>query len=517
MKSLNSFINFRSSRPNLQSSYISLDRWLTVGSPSGLDAKWKQNPFMRFAVVLTLIFSIGMGNAWGADKTVTWTATNGALGNNTVTTTTNATGNISTGSYSWDYTRSYYSHTSTNTDAVGWQGPNGGKKYIQLGKNGFVEELTLTTSNIPGTIKSVTVDCASYSAKHNVAISVGGTSYLSSTATPSWSNNTGGTKTGTGTSSGTITISFTGTGDSRALYINSVSVTYNNDAPAAKYTVSFDTGTGNPSQADITEASGGAGITLPAGPTPTCSGDGWSFAGWKETSAVTSETTVAPTLLSAGSTYHPTGNVTLYAVYAKEGYAREKSSITSGSKYLIVANYDSKNYVMTDSYSLDGDSEGHMDSEQVDEDEDDFYLASSIDSDWRYSIEGTPSHYDIRDVKNSSSENYLDIAYKNWYGKDNDDTDEWIITVSSGNWTLQNEYHSNYLAFNTTNKVFERRSGTVWLYKQVTVYFSNPTCCTPLGSVNGSITLSNEEAVQNRLSFSYYISISKIILQNVSA
>ncbi len=36
MKSLNSFINFRSSRPNLQSSYISLDRWLTVGSPSGL-------------------------------------------------------------------------------------------------------------------------------------------------------------------------------------------------------------------------------------------------------------------------------------------------------------------------------------------------------------------------------------------------------------------------------------------------------------------------------------------------
>ena len=40
MKSLNSFINFRSSRPNLQSSYISLDRWSTVGSPSGLDAKW---------------------------------------------------------------------------------------------------------------------------------------------------------------------------------------------------------------------------------------------------------------------------------------------------------------------------------------------------------------------------------------------------------------------------------------------------------------------------------------------
>lgn len=196
----------------------------------------KKNFNLRWLLVPILLIVLGVGNVWGADKTVTWTATNGALGSNTVTTTTNATGNISTGSYSWNYTRSYYSHTNSNTDAVGWQGPNGGKKYIQLGKNGFVEELTLTTSNIPGTIKSVTVDCASYSANHNVAISVGGTSYLSSTATPSWSNNAGGTKTGTGTSSGTITISFTGTGNSRALYINSVSVTYNNDAPSG-YTV----------------------------------------------------------------------------------------------------------------------------------------------------------------------------------------------------------------------------------------------------------------------------------------
>ena len=51
---------------NLQSKDVRHDRRLTVGSPSGLDAKWKQNPFMRFAVVLTLIFTIGIGNVWGA-------------------------------------------------------------------------------------------------------------------------------------------------------------------------------------------------------------------------------------------------------------------------------------------------------------------------------------------------------------------------------------------------------------------------------------------------------------------
>lgn len=65
MKSLNSFSIFRSSRPNLPSSYISLDCRLTVGSPSGMTAKLQVNSFMRFAVFLTLIFTLGVGNVWG--------------------------------------------------------------------------------------------------------------------------------------------------------------------------------------------------------------------------------------------------------------------------------------------------------------------------------------------------------------------------------------------------------------------------------------------------------------------
>ncbi len=55
---------------NLQSNDAICDCRLTVGSPSELDAKWKQNPFMRFAVVLTLIFTIGSGNAWGDPTTI---------------------------------------------------------------------------------------------------------------------------------------------------------------------------------------------------------------------------------------------------------------------------------------------------------------------------------------------------------------------------------------------------------------------------------------------------------------
>ena len=80
------------------------------------------------------------------------------------------------------------------------------------------------------------------------------------------------------------------------------------------YKVSFSTGTGNPSQDPITETLGGQGITLPDGPEPTCSTDGWEFAGWAE-APVNSQTTTAPTFLSG--TYHPTANCTLYAVYKK--------------------------------------------------------------------------------------------------------------------------------------------------------------------------------------------------------
>ena len=36
-------------------------------SPSGMTAKLQVNSFMRFAVVLTLIFTLGVGNVWGAD------------------------------------------------------------------------------------------------------------------------------------------------------------------------------------------------------------------------------------------------------------------------------------------------------------------------------------------------------------------------------------------------------------------------------------------------------------------
>ena len=114
---------------------------------------------------------------------------------------------------------------------------------------------------------------------------------------------------------------------------------------ATKYTVTLSAGPGT-CAASVTEAYAGAGVTLP---TPTLDGCGeWSFAGWKTTSAVTTETTTEPTLIAAGA-YSPTSDITLYAVYQRTettsggGEASltkmvAGNTLSNGDKIVVVAN-----------------------------------------------------------------------------------------------------------------------------------------------------------------------------------
>ena len=169
---------------------------------------------LKLFLSMLMLIAFSVGNVWAADVTTTWTATSGAFGSGIGSGTFNTTVSGSSDTQEWSYARTL----SSGVSYTGWT-----SNCIQLGKNGGVENLTLSTSNIPGTIKSVAVECASYQGKHNVSITVGETAYLASTATSSWT--TVGAKSGTGTSSGTITISFTG--GTRALYIKSITVVYN--------------------------------------------------------------------------------------------------------------------------------------------------------------------------------------------------------------------------------------------------------------------------------------------------
>ncbi len=119
-----------------------------------------------------------------------------------------------------------------------------------------------------------------------------------------------------------------------------ITITVNDAVP---YTVTFNAGTGTCGTSSLTEAAGLAGVPLPS-----ATGiSGWDFAGWA--TAATENTEVAPTLYTAGSTYHPTDNCTLYAVYSFSEVstttykrATSVSDITSASSVVIVYNGSSK-------------------------------------------------------------------------------------------------------------------------------------------------------------------------------
>lgn len=168
--------------------------------------------------------------AASGNVTVTWTATSGALGSTIAEVDGTASGTIATKaaggtpSYDWSYTRTLKS----GEDNVGWS-----SSYIQLGKNGGVENVVFNTSNIPGTIVSVAVDCSSYSAKHKCTITVGGNTYLAATNTASWTTKSTltGEYPGSGANSGEIVVSFTNDTNARAMYIKSITVVYTPPTP----------------------------------------------------------------------------------------------------------------------------------------------------------------------------------------------------------------------------------------------------------------------------------------------
>lgn len=148
--------------------------------------------------------------------------------------------------------------------------------------------------------KSVTISCATSGATIR---------YTTNGTTPTATSGT--------VYSSAITVSSTQTIKAiayKACYTNSAvaSAAYTINLP--KYTVSFDAHGIATDPASLTEATAGAGVTLPS-LTVDC-GD-WEFAGWRATAVSTATTTLPTNLLAAGSNYKPTANTTLHAVYKK--------------------------------------------------------------------------------------------------------------------------------------------------------------------------------------------------------
>ena len=213
---------------------------------------------LRLLLVMLLILTVSA--AWGAEVTFNPSTDKGSV---------TANGTTSTGD---KVTKSGFTITSSN-------GVMGNGSNYRVYQNGTLS-ITSTVGNI--TAISFTFSSSSYTG--------GFESSYTGLSTTSWS--------ASATSQARIT---------------KIAITYT-PTFTTKHTVTLEAGSGSVINTKLTEASAGEGVELP---TPTLNGcDEWTFAGWKTTSAVTTETSTKPTLIAAG-TYKPTEDITLYAVYQR--------------------------------------------------------------------------------------------------------------------------------------------------------------------------------------------------------
>ena len=285
-----------------------------------------------------------------------------------------------------------------------------------------------------------------------------------------------------------------------------------------KYTVSFNTGAGNPAVSPITEATAGAGITLPAGPTPACSADGWTFAGWAA-AVVGEETTTAPTLLSGN--YNPTDNVTLYAVYKRteEGGGSEikyvqvtaLSQINAGGSFIITNGTKYLPSTTTSSTVAQADmveiTAGVVTGTIVDAmkwsfsaaDKDGYITITNADSKYLYA---TASNSGLRVNNTSDSWKFEEYTVSEVLGfamQEKTNSRYCAVYTDGSDWRT-------YTTKNATN--YKTNSGRLDLYKatevsaSTTYYLSAPSCCTKhnielvLGVQHGSISADLAEACE---------------------
>ena len=460
MKSLNSFINFRSSRPNLQSSYISLDRWLTVGSPSGLDAKWK----LKLVAVLAILLTVGVGNVLGADETLTITGTA-----------------VSWGSGSGYKTGSGTLATDASTNiGLSWTDTYNNSGIQMKKSSGLLYSTSYPSTN--NKIKSVKITNSTNSA--TLSCSTDGSSWTTITYTS-----------GTAKDVSSSNYKYFKVVPSGSAYcvLTSIIVVYTTGAPAVAHTVTYNAGTGS-CKASEKEASAGAGVTLPT-PTHSCYSEGWSFAGWTTGVLVSSETDETPDpLYAGGSTYKPSNDITLYAVYQKgDGLYHLVTTLPTGEDipgYYMIVNTSAQKamdaYVVS-SYYLDADATGTITSNAINPENVDYFSYNH----WKVTYESSKWIF-----YNESQKKYLynyNSTYKN-LGITGTKPAGYTVSLSGGYAVFASaDVSGAYIYYDSSNSRFAGNSTTknLHLYKlEEATYYSNPTCCTPLGSVNGSITLS---------------------------
>lgn len=263
---------------------------------------------LRLLLVMFLTLTIS-ANAWGADYELVTSAPSDWSGEYLIVAGTSALsgGTSSWGTYATVKVTNNKISTTDNISVTISKGGTSGTYYIYMNSNSkYLQEVTGNTF--------ATADAGSTDTEWKISLNQGNAQIACASATTRYLRLNG-------TSGYRCYTSATGT----------LPKLYKKVTAASSYTVTLDAGPGT-CAASVTEASAGAGVTLP---TPTLDCGDWEFAGWKTTSAVTTETTTEPTLIPAGN-YKPSNNITLYAVYQRTeggggGGSVETTKVFSGA------------------------------------------------------------------------------------------------------------------------------------------------------------------------------------------
>ena len=181
------------------------------------------------------MFIGGVNSAWAADKQNV----------SNVTTSFSATGNVTSNfTQSGDFTAATWSLDVTWKNGASWQAMNASKG-SQVGSGSKpASSIILTGTNIPGTIKSVKVNSSVASGgATTVGVVVGSTTFQCNNASTATLQTSAADYTFTGEASGNVVLTWTQSSSSKAIYIKSVTITYEESDPSdtrAETTVTID-------------------------------------------------------------------------------------------------------------------------------------------------------------------------------------------------------------------------------------------------------------------------------------
>lgn len=216
--------------------------------------------------------------------------------------------------------------------------------YVQIGsKNSPFTTITLSTSDISGTITEVKVGCGAYNSNATVAVTVGGNAFGGNAQTVGAAPSSSGPcdqKTFTGSASGAIVITITNGTNGRAGYIDYVSVTYTTGGtPTAASTTTTISATGITNKdvyagtaAGSLSASVTSGGNAVQGATVTWSGN-------NDDVATINSTTGAVTLVGAGTVTF-TANYAGVAGEYQASSATYEMTVTSSAPYVQPTEFD---------------------------------------------------------------------------------------------------------------------------------------------------------------------------------